>query len=144
MQDFLILAALIGIGFGLGYGVRELISRQRRHRHRRWDWPDDGTLRPDTKPANPKPNTGLVDLKPDNLPAEPAGGFAIHLDRLLIAANDDRTGRDRRRREGGQRVSQNKPRDEFDGTVRDLLGELNRRSVREGASARRADVGRRG
>ena len=127
MLDILLLIALIGTGFGLGYGVRELISRRRRHRYRFRDRPGDGEPDPDAEPANPKP----AHPRPANPAAEPAGDFAIHLDRLLTAANDDRTGRGQRlQRLGGQRVSPNRPRDEFEGAVQDLLGELNRRASR--------------
>lgn len=121
MLDILLLIALIGMGFGLGYGVRELISRRRRHRYRFRDRSGDGEPDPGAEPAHPRPA---------NLAAEPAGDSAIHLDRLQTAANDDRSGRDQRRRQGGQRVSQNRPRDEFEGAVQDLLGELNRRASR--------------
>jgi hypothetical protein len=124
MLDILLLIALIGTGFGLGYGVRELISRRRRHRYRLRDRPGDGEPDPGAEPANPKP----AYRGPANPAAEAAGDSAIHLDRLLTAANDDRNGRGQRL--DGQRVSPNRPRDEFEGAVQDLLGELNRRASR--------------
>jgi hypothetical protein len=135
-MEFLILAAIIGASFGLGYGARELVSRQRRHRHklRLRDWPDE---------AVPRPKPDLQNPKPDRRPVEPAGDFAIDLDRLQIAANDDRTGRDQRSRDR-QRVDPAIRRDELDGAVQDLLVELNRLSSHEGASPRPANFQRLG
>jgi hypothetical protein len=138
MLDFLILAAIVGIGFGLGYGVRDVISRRRRHGHR--DWPGAWSTRPDPKPANPKSaNPKLANLKPDPRPAEPARDVAINLDRLLVAANDDRAGRQQPRRAEPPDTQENR-RDEYDVAVRDLLVELNRRSSHEQTRLRRANV----
>ena len=136
MLDFLILAAIIGASFGLGYGARELVSRQRRHRrkHSRRNWPDE---------AVPRPNPELQNPEPDRRPLEPAGDFAIDLDRLQIAANDDRAGRDQRSQDG-QRVDPGIRRDELDVAVQDLLVELNRLSSPEGASPRPANFQRLG
>ena len=135
-MEFLILAAIIGASFGLGYGARELVSRQRRHRrkHRLPDWPGE---------AVPRPKPELQNPKPDRRPVEPAGDFAIDLDRLQIAANDDRAGRDQRSQDG-QRVDPGIRRDELDVAVQDLLVELNRLSSHEGASARPANFQRLG
>ena len=135
-MEFLILAAIIGTSFGLGYGARELVSRQRRHRHKHGlrDWPDE---------AVPRPKPDLQNPKPDRRPVEPAGDFAIDLDRLQIAANDDRTGRDQRSRDG-QRVDPGIRRDELEVAVQDLLVELNRLSSHEGASPRPANFQRLG
>jgi hypothetical protein len=138
VMEFLILAAIIGMSFGLGYGVRELVSRQRRHRrrhrHSRRDWPGE---------AVPSPNPELPNPKPDRRPVEPAGEFAIDLDRLQIAANDDRAGRDQRSQDG-RRVDPEIRRDELDVAARDLLAELNRLSSDEGASPRPANFQRLG
>jgi hypothetical protein len=135
-MEFLILAAIIGASFGLGYGVRELVSRQRRHRHRYRPpvWPGE---------AVPRPNPELQNPKPERRPVEPAGDFAIDLDRLQIAANDDRAGRDQRSQDG-QRVDPGIRRDELDVAVQDLLVELNRLSSHEGASPRPANFQRLG
>jgi hypothetical protein len=141
MLDFLILAAIVGIGFGLGYGVRDLISRRRRHRHR--GWPSTWSTRPDPKPANPKSANPLANLKPDSRPAESAPDVAINLDRLLVAANDDRAGRQQPRR-AEPPIAQEERRDEYDVAVRDLLVELNRRSSHEQTPPRRANVERLG
>jgi hypothetical protein len=133
-MEFLILAAIIGASFGLGYGVRELVSRQRRHRHRPSVWPGE---------AVPRPKPDLQNPKPERRPVEPAGDFAIDLDRLQIAANDDRAGRDQRSQDG-QRVDPGIRRDELDVAVQDLLVELNRLSSHEGASPRPANFQRLG
>ena len=132
MLGFLILAAIVGIGFGAGYGVRELISR----RHR--DWPGAWSPRPDPSQANPK----LTDLKREPWPAEPIGDVAINLDRLLVAANDDRAGRQQPRRPVPPSAQENR-QDEYDVAVRDLLVELNRRSSHE-QRPRRANIERLG
>ena len=124
MLGFLILAAIVGIGFGAGYGVRDVVSRRRRHGHR--DWPGEWSPRSDPRPANPKP----PNLKPDPRPAEPIGDVAINLDRLLVAANDDRAARQQPRRVEPTNVQENR-QDEYDVAVRDLLVELNRRSSHE-------------
>ena len=136
-MGFLILAAMVGIGFGVGYGVRDVISRRRRRRHR--EWPGVWSPRPEPGPANPKP----PNLKREPGPAEPIGDVAINLDRLLVAANDDRAGRQQPRRAVPPGV-QEKRRDEYDVAVRDLLVELNRRSSLEQALPQRANVERRG
>jgi hypothetical protein len=135
-MEFLILAVIIGASFGLGYGARELVSRQRRHRHRHRlrDWPGE---------AVPRPNPELQNPEPDRRPVEPAGDFAIDLDRLQIAANDDRAGRDQRSRDG-RRVDPGIRRNELDVAVRDLLVELNRLSSHEDASPGPANFQRSG
>ena len=127
-MEFLILAAIIGASFGLGYGARELVSRQRRYRQRHGlrDWPGE---------AVPRPKPDLHNPKPDRRPVEPAGDFAIDLDRLQIAANDDRTGRNRRSQDR-QRVDPGIRRDELEGAVQDLLVELNRLASHDDASPR--------
>jgi hypothetical protein len=134
-MEFLILAAIIGASFGLGYGVRELVSRQRRYRrkHGLRGWPGE---------AVPGPTPELQNPKPDRLPVEPAGDF-IDLDRLQIAANDDRAGREQRSRDG-RRVDPGILRDELDVAVQDLLVELNRLSSQEGGSSRPAHLQRSG
>src|SRR6266702_3379995 len=137
MLAFFILAATVGIGFGAGYSVRDLISRRRRHRHR--EWPGAWSPRPDPGPANPKP----PNLMRDPRPAEPIGDVAINLDRLLVAANDDRASRQQPRR-AVPPSTQEKRRDEYDVAVRDLLVELNRRSSHEQAPPRHANVERLG
>jgi hypothetical protein len=104
MLAYLILAVTFGLGIASGYGVRDLISRRRRHRHRRVS----------PRPA-PEPQT------------TPAGDLAINLDGLLVAANDD-VASARRRRQREQGVERSEQPDDFDGAVRDLLSELNRRS----------------
>jgi hypothetical protein len=120
MLALLIIAVVFGIGFGLGYGVRDKISRRRhRHRHRRSD------VSPHPKPP---PARELQD-------ADTAAHFAMDLDRLLVAANDD-LARRRQRPHGGQIVEQRDPPENFDVAVRDLLAELNRRSSQPSASAR--------
>lgn len=106
MLAFLIVAVTFGLGIASGYGVRDLISRRRRHRNRR------GGVSP--RPA-PEPQT------------TPAGDLAINLDDLLVAANDDVAG-GRRRQQREQGVERSEQPDDFDGAVRDLLSELNRRS----------------
>jgi hypothetical protein len=55
------------------------------------------------------------------------GDLAINLDDLLVAANDDVAG-GRRRQQREQGVERSEQPDDFDGAVRDLLSELNRRS----------------
>jgi hypothetical protein len=142
MLGFLILAAIVGIGFGAGYGVRDLISRRRRHRHR--DWLGEWSPRPDPSRANPKPaNPNPPNLKREPRPAEPIGDVAIDLDRLLVAVNDDRAGRQQPRRAVPPSAQENR-RDEYDVAVRNLLVELSRRSSHEQALTRRANVERQG
>jgi hypothetical protein len=135
-MEFLILAVIIGASFGLGYGARELVSRQRRYRQRHGlgGWPGEAVPRPQPELQNPKP---------DRRPVEPAGDFAIDLDRLQIAANDDRAGRDQRSQDG-PRVDPGIRRDELDVAVQDLLVELNRLSSPEGALPRPANFQRLG
>ena len=106
-MGLLILLIAMGIGFGVGYGVRERISRRRR-RAARGD-----------KGQSPRSEAAV---------AAPADD-AINLERLLVAANDDITGRRRQQPPAaGQPVNHTtRPDEEFDGAVRDLLGALNRR-----------------
>ena len=121
MLGFLILLIAVGIGFAAGYGVRAEISRRRRR-----------AARGDSSSAPSEPNEAVV-----------AGGaerdYAINLERLLVAANDDFNGRRRQQQpQGGQPVDHSAESEEFDGAVRDLLGELNRRPP--GASATPREV----
>ena len=114
-MGLLILLIAMAIGFGAGYGVRERISRRRRRAARG----DKG--------------------QPQRREAAVAGtaGDAINLERLLVAANDDVTTRQRQQQGAGQAVDHTtRPDEEFDGAVRDLLGELNRRPSRASASPR--------
>ena len=134
MLDLLILVAIIGASFGLGYGARELVSRQRRHRRRVRDWPGEVVAGPTPELENPGPALWR---------GEPAEDFAIDLDRLQLAANDDRVGR-HPRLPRGQPVNPAIRRDELDVAVRDLLVELNRLSSPEGAPLRQANVKRLG
>jgi hypothetical protein len=112
MLAFLILAVTFGFGIASGYGVRDLSSRRRRYRHRH----------------------GKSSPQPDRQPA-PADHLTINLDRLLVAANDDVAMR--RRQHSGQRLERREKPDDFDGAVRDLLSELNRRSSEAPAPVRR-------
>jgi hypothetical protein len=129
MLDLLILVAIIGMSFGLGYGARELVSRQRRHRRRVRDWPGEVVAGPSPELENPSPALR---------PSEPAGDFAIDLDGLQLAANDDRAGR-HPRLPRAQNIHPAIRRDELDVAVRDLLVELNRLSSHEAAPPRAAN-----
>jgi hypothetical protein len=111
MLAFLILAVTFGLGFAAGYGVRDLISRRRRRR--------GGVSR---KPLEPK--------------AAPADDLVMNLDGLLVAANDDVAGT-RRRQQREPSVERSEKPDDFDGAVRDLLSELNRRSSEPARRVRR-------
>ena len=135
MLDLLILAAIIGGSFGLGYGTRELVSRQRRHRYRLRDWHGEVAAGPSPQLENPSPALR---------PAEPAGDFAIDLDRLQITANDDRANRHHQRSSRGPRVNAQIRRDELDVAVRDLLVELDRLSSHDVAPPRTANAERAG
>jgi hypothetical protein len=108
MLGLLIIVIALGVGFASGYGVREMISRHRRR-----------IARGDLPPAQPRRR------EPEALVAGAERVDAINLERLLIAANDDLSNRRRALQEGGQRLEAQP--DEFDGAVRNLLGELNRR-----------------
>jgi hypothetical protein len=110
MLGLLIIVIALGIGFGSGYGVREMISRRRRR-----------IARGDLPPAQPQRRA------PEAMAAVAKRADAINLERLLIAANDDLSGRRRQQPLGGQQLDQNVEPDEYDGAVRNLLGELNRR-----------------
>lgn len=103
MLGFLILLIAMGVGFAAGYGVREMISRKRRRLAR-------GEI------AKPQPGRSVADV------ATESREDAINLERLLVAANDDVSARRRQ-----QAPDPNRQPDQFDGAVRDLLGELNRR-----------------
>ncbi len=118
MLGLLIILVVFSIGFGTGYGVRETISRRRRR-----------AARGDIARAQPR--------RPELPTADAEGDDAINLERLLVAANDDLSGR---RRGQPPRRSQQAPAmrsEEFDGAVRDLLGELNRRPSEQSSSPRR-------
>ncbi|WP_426436448.1 hypothetical protein [Bradyrhizobium genosp. P] len=110
MLGLLIIVIALGIGFGSGYGVREMISRRRR-RMARGDLP--------RAPWQKREGEALV--------AGPERGDAINLERLLIAANDDLSSRRRDQPRDRRQVDQKVQPDEYDGAVRNLLGELNRR-----------------
>jgi len=112
MLVLLILAVTVGLGFASGYGLRDLISRRRRRRGGMWSR------------AASKPQT------------TPAGDLAINLDGLLVAANGHAAGpRPRQQHQRGDERSEQP--DDFDGAVRDLLSELNRRSSQPQRPARR-------
>ncbi|MCA6123934.1 hypothetical protein J6500_18825 [Bradyrhizobium sp. WSM 1704] len=117
-MGLLILLIAMGIGFGAGYGVREMISRRRRRAargdKRQSHWGDAAVAG--------------------------TGTDAINLERLLVAANDDVTGRRRQHQPAvAQPVNRNtRPDEEFDGAVRDLLGALNRRPPDASTSPREA------
>lgn len=114
MLAFLILAVTFGLGFAAGYGVRELISRSHRRRHRR----------------------GGVSGKPPEPKGAPSDDLVMNLDGLLVAANDDVAGT-RRRQQHEPSVERSEEPDDFDGAVRDLLSELNRRSSEPARRVRR-------
>ncbi|QPF83537.1 hypothetical protein IC762_28105 [Bradyrhizobium genosp. L] len=103
MLGILIILIAMGIGFVAGYGVREMISQKRRR-----------LARGEQPKAQPQRSEAVV------APTGPED--AINLERLLVAANDDLSSRRRQ-----QAVDHNRQPDQFDGAVRDLLGELNRR-----------------
>ncbi|WP_407168967.1 hypothetical protein [Bradyrhizobium sp. ORS 111] len=108
MLGLLIILIAVGMGFCSGYAVREMESRRRR-RIARGDAP---AAHPQRR-APPAAGAGRDDLM-------------INLEGLLVAANGSFSGR----RKASRRTPQVDPRrqpDEFDGAVRDLLGELNRR-----------------
>ena len=110
MLGLLIIVIVFGIGVGTGYGWREMISRRRRR-----------IARGDLPPAQSQPH------EPAPLVVGAERTDAINLERLLIAANDDLSGRRRQQPHGRQQADQTVRPDEFDGAVRGLLGELNRR-----------------
>jgi hypothetical protein len=114
MLAFLILAVTFGLGFAAGYGVRDQISRSHRRGHRR-----GGVSR-----KSPEPKGG------------PADDLVMDLDGLLVAANDDVAGT-RRRQQHEPGVERSEKPDDFDGAVRDLLSELNRRSSEPARRVRR-------
>lgn len=105
MLALLIILIFFGLGLGTGYGWREMISRRRR-RLARGELPEAAVQR--RKPLA-------------------AGNEAINLERLLVAANDDHSARRRPQPSTRQQGDQPVQPEEFDGAVRDLLGELNRR-----------------
>ncbi|MBR0873481.1 hypothetical protein JQ633_24200 [Bradyrhizobium tropiciagri] len=108
-MGLLILLIAMAIGFGVGYGVREMISRRRRRAAR------------GERGESQRSEAAVA----------PAADDAINLERLLVAANDDITGRRRQSLpDAGQPVDPKTRSEEFDGAVRDLLGELNRRPER--------------
>ncbi|KWV52933.1 hypothetical protein AS156_09890 [Bradyrhizobium macuxiense] len=107
MLGLVIIFIALGIGFGSGYALREMKSRRRR-RAARGDVP---VVKPQ-RPAIPVAGAGRDDV--------------INLEGLLVAANDDFSGRRQASRDARQVDPRRQP-DEFDGAVRDLLGELNRR-----------------
>jgi|GEM_PF-6965218 len=108
MLGLLIILIAFGLGLGTGYGWRDMISRRRRKLAR-------GTLAPAEAPQR------------ELLGAASADNDAINLERLLIAANDDHSARRRQQPQATQQGDQPMQSEEFDGAVRDLLGELNRR-----------------
>ena len=106
MLAYLILAVTFGLGIASGYGVRDLISRIAAI------------------------VTGVAECHParhrSRKPRRRAISPSISTD-LLVAANDDVAG-GRRRQQREQGVERSEQPDDFDGAVRDLLSELNRRS----------------
>jgi hypothetical protein len=112
MMGFLIILIIFGLGYAAGFVVRGIVVRRRRRAAR-------GELRPQQR-----------------APAVAASGRdeAINLERLLVAANDDVSGRRRQRPSAVQQADRDAQTDEFDGAVRDLLGELNRRPERSSSS----------
>ena len=117
MEGFLILVVVFGLGVGAGYGWREIISRRRRRIAR------------SQRPA--------AEVPPDEPVGAGAGrDDAIDLDGLLVAANDDRSGL-RQPPRGSQHPDQTRQADDFDGAVRNLLGELNRRPPAQSSASRR-------
>src|SRR5262245_21102380 len=106
-MGLLILLIAMAIGFGAGYGLREMISRRRRRAAR------------GEKAQTPWSEAAVA----------ATGDDAINLEGLLVAANDDITGRRRQPPTGAGQPANNQtePDEEFDGAVRDLLGALNRR-----------------
>ena len=107
MLGLLIILIAFGLGLGTGYGWRDMISRRRRKLAR-------GAL----------PSAEVPQREPLSAAAD---DDAINLERLLIAANDDHSARRRQQPLAAQQGDQPMPSEEFDGAVRDLLGELNRR-----------------
>ncbi|WGS19544.1 MULTISPECIES: hypothetical protein [unclassified Bradyrhizobium] len=107
MLGLLIILIAMGIGFGSGYGLREMKSRRRRR-----------AARGDVPAVQPQQHTPpLIGAGREDL---------INLEGLLVAANAF-SGR-RRASRSAQQVDPRRQPDEFDGAVRDLLGELNRRT----------------
>ncbi|QOZ27849.1 hypothetical protein XH93_32715 [Bradyrhizobium sp. CCBAU 51753] len=104
MMGLLIILLTFGLGYGAGFVVRGIVARRRRR-----------AARGEGRPQQRKPV------------AAAGRDEAINLEGLLVAANDDVSGR-RRQRPGAAQPADRHPRtDEFDGAVRDLLGELHRR-----------------
>ena len=115
MLGLLIILIAFGLGLGTGYGWREMISRRRR-RLARGELAEAAPPRREPLPPRREP-----------LGAATAGDDAINLERLLVAANDDHSARRRQQPRTGLEGDQPMQSEEFDGAVRDLLGELNRR-----------------
>lgn len=107
MLGLLIILIALGIGFAAGYGVRATISRRRRR-----------AARGNASKSKPLPNEAPV--------AGMGRDDVINLEGLLVAANDDLSSR-REALNGRPQGDRYRQPEEFDGAVRDLLGELNRR-----------------
>jgi hypothetical protein len=118
MAGLLIILIALGLGFGAGYAVRAAIS-QRRRRAARGDAPKLGR-----QPGLP----GVASAGRDD---------TINLEGLLVAANDDVSGRRQQSPPREQGFETIQP-EQFDGAVRDLLGELNRRPSEPPSPAQRA------
>lgn len=108
MLELLIVVLVTGIGFVSGYGVRELISRRRRRSALRGHASKVGTSRRQA----PVGHDDAIDAE------------------ALLAANDDVSARSRRDPPGVQQADHATAPDELDGAVRDLLGELGRRTAK--------------
>ncbi|MTV16037.1 MULTISPECIES: hypothetical protein [Bradyrhizobium] len=115
MLEFLIVVVVAGIGFISGYGVRDLISRRRR-------WSAPWRHAPRVRTSRRQPSASHDDA-----------ADAV----TLIAANDDNSARGRRWTPHAQKADHTAPPDELDGAVRELLGELGRRTARPSSTPHR-------
>ncbi|UFX47113.1 hypothetical protein HAP47_0010755 [Bradyrhizobium sp. 41S5] len=113
MVEFVIVVLVIGIGFVSGYGVRELISRRKRRSPL-------GVHAPKVRAARHWARR----RHDDDADA-------------LLAANDDISAGNLRQPPGTQQHGPATPPDELDGAVRDLLGELSRRTAKPSSAPRR-------
>ena len=115
MMGLLIILLTFGLGYGAGFVVRGIVARRRRR-----------AARGEGRPQQRKPV------------AAAGRDEAINLEGLLVAANDDVSGRRRQRPSVAQPADRHPRTDEFDGAVRDLLGELGRRPERPSSPQPRA------
>ncbi|MBR1208204.1 MULTISPECIES: hypothetical protein [unclassified Bradyrhizobium] len=113
MLELLIVVLVTGIGFVSGYGVRELISRRRRRFPLGVHAPKVGAARHWARRRHD-----------DDADA-------------LLAANDDISAGNLRQPPGTQQAGPATPPDELDGEVRDLLGELGRRTAKPPSASHR-------